>query len=154
MRPYGKRGKTLAWIEDLLAAEPTDECINGWPYSTCRGYPQLRIEGRLVRAAHIVLERTGRPRPEEVEACHTCGNNPCLNPRHLRWDTHAANMADRVAHGTANRGERHGMSVLTEEQVREIRASKESARTLGDRFGVSEWAIYKVRSGRSWGWLS
>lgn len=48
------------------------------------------------------------------------------------------------------RGEAHADSKLTEEIVREIRASDESHAELGRRYGVSRQAIHWVRTRRSW----
>jgi len=44
------------------------------------------------------------PRPEGLEVCHYDGNRLNNQVANLRWDTHAANMADAVRHGSMKHG--------------------------------------------------
>jgi hypothetical protein len=54
-----------------------------------------------------------------------------------------------------NRGERHGMHRLTEDDVPLIYARRhEPARLLAAEFGVSRQCINHVTSGRRWAWLT
>jgi 5-methylcytosine-specific restriction endonuclease McrA len=48
------------------------------------------------------------------------------------------------------RGERIGVAKLTEDAVREIRASDLANRELGRRYGVDEKAVREVRRGATW----
>ena len=50
----------------------------------------------------LVLEAFKGPRPPGLEACHNDGNPLHNCAGNLRWDTHVANMADQLAHGTRN----------------------------------------------------
>ena len=75
-----------------------------------------------------------------------------MNPRHLRYASRAENEADKVRHGTSNRGERHGLSKLTASQVREIKQLSD-ARTndeLAELFGVKPPTIDAIRRGKRW----
>lgn len=60
------------------------------------------------------------PTPKHC-ACHCDGNKDNNAIDNLRWDTRSGNEADKLLHGTSNRGARNGMAKLTESQVREIR---------------------------------
>src|SRR5690606_20841041 len=94
-----------------------------------------------------------RPTPRH-EAAHSCGNGHlgCCNPRHLRWASHVANMADKVEHGTHQIGEKHGMARLTENDVRYIRKmrGKVSQQKVAAQFGVTFSAISCVQRRATW----
>jgi hypothetical protein len=70
----------------------------------------------------------------------------------IGWDTHTGNMADKIRHGTTNRGERCGSAKLTEKDVLEIRKLKGqySHRELGEMFSVSRQHIDDILSYRRW----
>jgi hypothetical protein len=73
-----------------------------------------------------------------------------VNPHHLRWATPTENMADMLDHGTRPRGEAHYRSKLTDDAVRQIRASTEEQSILARRYGVSQPLISNIRSGAGW----
>ena len=137
--------------------DDTDACII-WPYAVgSHGYGELRVEGRPV-SVHVLacIEHHG-PRPEGMEAAHTCGPNPrCFNGRHLTWKTVAENQADRYRDGTDQRGSRNAQARLTEDQVLIIRrlvAGGWSRARAARQYGVSSATVEDIISGRTWGWL-
>lgn len=137
---------------------PDDPCLI-WPYSTNPdGYGQVAVDGRLRLVSRLVCEEIhGAPPAPDDHAAHSCGcgQHGCVTKSHLDWKTRALNEADKVAHGTDNRGERHGMHKLTEPEAREILRleGKESATSLGRRFGVSEAAVRLIHKRKNWAWL-
>lgn len=68
----------------------------------------------------------------------------------LVWGTQKKNMADKIRHGTAQRGERANGVKLTTEQVLEIRRSPLGCRRLARAFGVSAGQVKKIRNGTAW----
>lgn len=122
-----------------------------------KGYEAAQLTskdgGRRPRyVAHMVAEAFIGPRPEGRDVCHSDGdrrNNCAFN---LRYDTHAANMQDAIAHGVLPRGERIKASRLTAEKVVEIRvrAMSENAESLAEEYGVGVMAIHKVINGQTW----
>lgn len=96
-------------------------------------------------------------RPEGMQACHDDGDPTNNSVANLRWDTAAANMADRIRHGTIVRGESHGNAKLTEDHVREIRDLVENpiltTTMIGELFGVNRRVVSSIKHGDSWGWL-
>jgi hypothetical protein len=149
-------GAPLAWIVALLAAPATDDCQTDWPFGrNSNGYPMMTWQGTKRLSHHVVLELTGRPRPAARDARHLCGRGHlgCLNPHHLEWGTTTQNMADRVTHGTSNRGERCGTAKLTRDDVRAIRASTETQSVVAARFGITQTAVSTIKLRKTWKWL-
>lgn len=127
-----------------------DDC---WPWIACldrNGYGRMGINRKKGLATHVALLLDGRQRPGQLHALHSCHNPACVNPRHLRWGTHAENMAEKIAAGHQPRGERHGIAKLTDDKVRAIRAAQGSQAAIGRRFGISQALVSHVRRGTIW----
>lgn len=59
------------------------------------GYAQVSLAGKMHMAHRFVYEAlTGNPIPKGEEICHSCHNRACINPYHIRSDTHQANLMD------------------------------------------------------------
>lgn len=147
----------LQWLYAIAETANTDACI-AWPFDlNTTGYGSVAVDGRSAGTHRVVCERAHGPAPlPNMQAAHSCGNRPCVNPRHIRWTTRAENEADKLVHGRSNRGERYGAHKLTETDVREIRrlvAAGHKHRVLAAQFGVSQPTISNVTTGVSWGWL-
>lgn len=146
----------LEFIENVALGCANAECLN-WPFSLSNGYGSVRIAGRLTHAhRYVCLIVHGEPPTHEHQAAHNCGNRACVNPLHLRWADRVENAADKLIHGTHNRGERCGSTKLTEVQAREIirLKGKKSPSDLAAEFGVSRSSIYLIHQGVNWAWLS
>jgi hypothetical protein len=85
---------------------------------------------------------------------HKCDNRLCVNPDHLFLGDHQANMDDMYAKNRAAVGAKHGMSKLTDEDVREIRrryaTEKISQRELGQEYGVRYSTIGHIVRRQKW----
>jgi hypothetical protein len=110
---------------------------------------------RKKRAHRLIWEECFGPIPEAMFVLHKCDNPSCVNPDHLFLGTHKDNIRDMVSKGRGvdNRGIRHGMSKLTEDDVRAIRASTEPGPVLCRRYGVVKSTISVIRSKKAWGHL-
>jgi hypothetical protein len=155
-RRPAKRGETQPFIEAALASRQ-DECVL-WPFATMDGgYPHIRRNGKDVRVHMLVCEQAHGPRPSKRhQTAHSCGVSSCINPRHLRWATKVENEADKIRHGSTNRGERHGMSKITEAVARQAIEMKRSGlpcRIIGAEIGLSKSQVERIVSGQSWGHL-
>jgi hypothetical protein len=138
-----------------LQAQETDDCVL-WPYAqNGHRYGIVQIGKRLWLTHRLSCIMTYGPPPFlKAEAAHNCGVSLCLNPRHLRWATHKDNQADRVGHGTSNRGERCGSSKLTESQVRMIRDDNRTQKAIADQYGVCRQTISDIKNRKRWAWLT
>ncbi len=91
-------------------------------------------------------------------ATHSCGNGHlgCVHPGHLRWGDLSDNYEDSVEHGTAAKGQRHGLAKLTESDVLQIMALKGtmSQPEIAARYGVHFTCVGNIHQGRTWSWLT
>ena len=88
-------------------------------------------------------------KPEKC-VLHKCDNPPCVNPGHLFLGTHADNVTDKVRKGREPRGSDRAFAKLTEDAVREIRASEESIMVVAKRYGIAFQTVHKIRTRVKW----
>ena len=108
-----------------------------------KGYSSVSpcVDGRNVhRSVHVLvlLAWRGDPKPGQ-EACHNNGDRSDSRLSNLRWDTRAANHADKKLHGTSLHGDGNPAAKLTDEQVAEMRTRRlagERVCDLAAAFGV------------------
>ena len=102
----------------------------------------------------LVLLVFAGPCPDGMQGCHNDGNPDNNAISNLRWDTPKANHRDRLAHGNNCNGEKQGLSVLTEESVRQIRSEYAKGQTtykkLAAKHGVVSGTIAFVVKRKTW----
>lgn len=135
--------------------------------------PHVLLVHRLVCAAF----HGPQPTPKH-EVAHGDGNGTSNAATNLRWATHSENEADKKAHGSSRagkasnvplerrakgnshgritkpertaRGERNGLSKLTEEKVKAIRGDTRPRKVLSAEYGVSVSMISYIQRGVCW----
>lgn len=121
------------------------------------GYPifEFYVSGIRKRLyIHRILAELFIPNPDnKAEVNHIDGNKTNNSLINLEWATHQENL--QHAHRTGliknlPRGERSHFAKLTESQVREIKRSVRSARTLAQVYGIAHQNIQKIKNGQSW----
>lgn len=102
---------------------------------------------RCQRLVHrlLLLTFVGEPPTEKHVGAHDdgCRTNNALS--NLRWATVRENHDDMDKHKTRAVGSSHGRAKLTDDQVREIRASNLSNMKLESIFNLSNVAISKIK---------
>ncbi len=140
-----------------------DEC---WVWKGCvdnsgYGYCQAGGERLAHRASFRVFKNNGHPLPNGRwnPVCHTCDNPSCINPAHLYLGTPQSNMDDKVARGRARgapKGSGHHATILTEDQVRDIRAEYDAGgithQELAIKNGVGRSTISRICGARDRFW--
>ena len=110
-------------------------------------YGNISIHGQSL-LVHIVACTIGNnyKRPKGLDASHKCGLSSCVEPTHLRFQTKAENMADKIVHGT----NKNILSMEQEKQVRiEVEEGNVMKKTIAEKYGVSPSTInYIVKKGQ------
>lgn len=130
------------------------ECIDWQGAKDPNGYGRLTIQGHQLYAHRWTWEQAFGPIADGLEICHHCDNPSCINLDHLFVGTHADNMADCKRKGRARGGGARGaaqhLAKLTDDIVREIRASDASQAELAERYGVSQGTISNIVLRKTW----
>lgn len=94
----------MKWLKYQLAMNKDEGCWI-WPFFTDEdGYGGgIAFEGKKDIRPHVIsLILSGSPRPGRLHCLHSCDNQSCVNPLHLRWGTIAENNQDMKDRGRLN----------------------------------------------------
>jgi hypothetical protein len=111
---------------------------------------------RYVRLNVLILYTFVGPPPEGMKnptAAHWNGVKTDNRLTNLRWATQKDNIADKVAHGTHQAGEKHGMAVLTGAEVlemRRLRAAGDTFASIAAKFDRKYVTVYAAIKGKNW----
>lgn len=120
------------------------------------GYGVITVDG-VARPTHVLsYELTNGEIPNGLFVLHKCNVRLCINPDHLYIGTHNDNMDD-MSNSNVLKGERNANSVLSENDVREIRKLISSRMVtyanIAQQYGVKRQTIKDIALGRTWSWL-
>lgn len=158
---------TFTTSDDCI--EPRNPILGGQ-----RDYPHLIRNNRCLPTCYWVWEFLHGPLNEEenrtVEGMtyviHTCTNNRCINPQHLKRGNRADDINQPIAQQAEkarelgpryvdpNRSEPYYR--LTETDVHEIRrllSEGHKQKHIAAHYSVARSTISCIKKGRSWGWL-
>lgn len=128
-----------------------------------RGYGTLSIKGKNKLAHRHAYEMVNGSIPEGMNVCHSCDNQPCVNPAHLWIGTQKDNMHDCSVKGRM-KGRRKGRPVPTEIAalsaakltpadvlaIRRRHAAGETPKALATAYGVIRNNIYSIVNRITW----
>ena len=125
-------------------------CWEWQAYCMPRGYGMFRTSLRHELAHRISYQLFVGVLDPKLDVMHSCDNTRCVNPAHLSLGTRKDNMHDAHCKGRTAKGEKHGRSKLTEDQVRAIKKATGSQRSIAVMFGVSQPTISDIKTGQKW----
>jgi hypothetical protein len=134
------QGECLVWNKDLHKD----------------GYGQLTYHRKYYLSHRLSWILTFGDIPKGLYVLHKCDNPPCINPNHLYLGTQQDNVNDMYSKHRDNNlfGSKHGMALLTEDQVREILKLYDTGtiqiKQLAERYGISKTGIYHIVHRENW----
>jgi hypothetical protein len=123
------------------------------------GYLQVNLKSGnrrvLYKVGPLVLTTFDRPKLPGEECLHgELGRQVNWWPENLRWDTHAANIADKIRDHTTHRGEHASNKKLTYVQRCEVYRLAwlpgANQRVIGAAFGISHSTVSSIKLGKHW----
>lgn len=153
-KKYGwVKGKPVRFIRGHHGRKPNPVKIEDRGYVTAcwvwhganngLGYGVKTIGGKSVYVHRPYYECKYGIIPEGLEIDHLCRVPACVNPDHLEAVTRRENVRRGLA-GENVRRQARLLRKLTDDQVREVRASTESGPTLAKKYNVHNSVIYNI----------
>lgn len=159
--------RTVAHLRERCRIDDITGCWH-WGLAIVQGVPSVhfvlpdgtRHKKRGRAAALAIAAGKLLPRGRIAFAAACCDSTDCVNPSHCRSGTKAAWGADLARRGHL-RGQAHRSlaarkatdakgRLFSPEQVAYIRASEKSTYALAKELGVSQFAVWGVRAGRTY----
>ena len=156
----GHKRKNRKSVADrfLESVEPSTGCWSWKGAHKATGYGRFSVENPATgdyeqkQAHRVAYELFVGSIPEGMSVLHSCDNPNCVRPDHLRVGTASDNLQEAYDKGRATQvGEANAGHKLTEEDIKEIRASNKLHRELAEEYGVCRSNISLIKLGRSWG---
>ena len=106
------------------------------------GYPTIVRDRKQQRMHRFIYENWKGLILKRNIIHHICQNRACINILHLEL------LSSRSKHV---KGERHGSAILSEQDVREIRADiGHTVKWLADKYGVCQREICLIKTNERW----
>lgn len=146
-------------IQKHISTQPTEAgCLewNGYCDKDGYGLKTFSIDGKYktFRIHRLMFEKEKGNITQGQVIRHTCDNPRCANPNHLLIGSHQDNINDKISRNRASGGRMIGSKnpnhKLTEEQVKEIRNSNETNKSLAIKYNVSNVLIGLIKRNKIW----
>ena len=132
--------------------DKTDGCWLWMASKNPRGYGHFYYDGRPVSAHRYSWIIHCHPISSDQHVLHRCDVRNCVNPDHLFLGDQHSNVLDMHAKGRAasKKGELHGRSKLTAEQIEEIRNDPRSQSQIAKDYGLGQSHVSRIRRRENW----
>jgi len=152
-------------LANLSIPEPNSGCTLWLGTVIKSGYGHVKWGGETLRAHRVSWELKNGPIPDGMMVLHKCDVPICINPDHLFLGTADDNSKDMIRKRRSSTGVKHGSRThpesrnrgtevwsarLTDDDVRAIRQSNESAAALARKYKFDLSQICKIRKGKAW----
>ncbi len=117
------------------------------------GYGKMTIGNKSVNCHRFSWELHNGTITDGSHVLHSCDVPACVNPAHLFLGTARDNIDDMMAKGRQQRGAIHHKAILTEDDVRAIRAAGaagEVHRRIAERFGIAGSTASGIIRRKTW----
>lgn len=102
------------------------------------GRGQIRVGNKATLTNRLAYELTFRPLAPGENACHSCDNPVCCNPRHLFAGSQLQNMQDAVRKGRTNKESKYRKITLDKyECFISLRQDGLTYAEIGNHFNIS-----------------
>lgn len=122
------------------------------------GYLRIKfsIDGKVFnKFSHVLVAEHFIPNPNNFpQINHIDGNKLNNNVNNLEWCTASQNMQHAYDNELKRTDKKHSRSKLNECDVLDIYSSDLPTVELMKKYNISKSAICRIRSGKSWGWLT
>lgn len=148
--PNGRKQKACSptcYIRTKITVDPTTGCWN-WPVTKSERYGFATWNGAKQLAHRFSHKLFNGPIGPKKCVRHRCDNCACVNPDHLVEGTAQDNVNDKMERGRY-RARSGRKPFLKTDQLRQIRSSSATTRSLAAKYGVSENTIRSARQGRT-----
>ena len=139
---------TPSFIEERSQPVTESGCWLWDRYCKPDGYGHMRSHGKKILAHRASYIAYHGPIPDGMIVRHKCDTPQCVNPEHLVVGTAQDNSNDRAARGRTARGDKVGRTKLSDQDVRDIRASTLSYSKIAAQYGIYKSYVTAIRSRR------
>jgi len=142
-------------IRFFSKVEKTDSCWIWKAKSICDGYGFIKVNKVNIRAHRFSYELHYGKFDNNLHVLHKCDNRLCVCPDHLFLGTNKDNVDDKVFKDRQAKGSENGNSILSENDVLEIKELLKYKyygyiRNMMKKYNVSERCILDIKTGRTW----